>query len=123
MDIGGPDWSGWSFSPYGRARSWRLIAPDGSNFTAAEVASIPQLALDLDYLRLQVSRLQAEHQAAAVYLTPDDAAALRTAAEILRRIASPYRRGSRSTGTGPTLVELAAPHQYKHPPTKKAGGI
>lgn len=123
MDIGGPDWQGWRFAPYGRAGSWRLIGPDGTNYTAQEVASIPHMALDLDYLRTRLEALQKTQNATEIHVSPSDAAALRHAAEILQRLASPYRGKRRSAGTSPIYYAPNAPHHPKHSPTKKAGGF
>jgi len=121
--VGGTAWDGWIFAPYGRARDWRLTDPAGNSFTAQKIAELPYLRLDLDYLMLKIRTLQAQHQALAVYITPDDAATLRAAAEILSRISSPYRRGRKFAGTGQIISDLVAPHQLSQQRTKKAGGI
>lgn len=109
--------------PLRRARNWRLITPDGTNFTASEVSNIPYLVLDLDYQRLRVNKLEQQLQASAIYLTQEDAAVLRSAAEILTRIASPYRFKRRSAGTEQMQSLLEAPHPIQHHHTKKASGI
>lgn len=78
--IGGGAWSGWQFSPWGRARDWRLIAPDGANYTAGELADVRRRQMDIDYLRARVALID---DAAALYIPRKDAAILREAATIL----------------------------------------
>lgn len=80
LAIGG--WTGWTFGPWGRAREWRLHAPTGESYSAAEVADVRRLQLDIDYLRLRVRELELSQ---AATFTADDLATLRTAAAILQR--------------------------------------
>ena len=87
LSIGGASWDGWLFGPYGRAREWRLFDAVGTYYTAAEVAEVRELAADVDYLRVQLAAIRAQRAA----LTPDEAAILRAAADVLARLASPYR--------------------------------
>lgn len=57
LSVGG--WDGWYFGSYGRARAWRLLAPDGQHFQPAEVLSVRELMLDKDYLSMRVNQLKA----------------------------------------------------------------
>lgn len=83
---GGPSWTGWSFAPYGKAREFRLIDPDGTNYTAAEISEGRALALDVDFLRGRVRELEAQADTAPLHLTPGEVRALRQAAAILERL-------------------------------------
>lgn len=57
LSVGG--WDGWYFGRYGRAKIWRLQAPDGQHFQPAEVLALRELILDKDYLSLRVNQLKA----------------------------------------------------------------
>lgn len=83
LATGGPSWTGWTFGPWGRAREWFLLAPDGSRYSAGEISQLPHLMLDVDWLRHRVRELEA--QAVGVRMTFEEAAALRQAAVILAR--------------------------------------
>lgn len=85
LATGGPSWSGWTFGPWGRAREWFLLAPDGTRYSAHEIRELTGLMLDVDWLRHRVRELEA--QAVGVRITLEEAAALRlAAATILNRI-------------------------------------
>lgn len=96
--------------PWGRARNWRLIGPVGTDYAAPLIADIPRMLLDLDYLQVRVAALQAQQDAAAVHLSPDDAATLRAAAALIERLASPYSVKRRRPGTELPRLVLAEPH-------------
>lgn len=83
LATGGPSWTGWTFGPWGRAREWFLLAPDGSRYSAGEICELAGLMLDVDWLRHRVRELEA--QAVGVRMTMEEAAALRAAAAILAR--------------------------------------
>lgn len=78
-----PGWAGWFFGTYGRAREWRLHAPDGSHYVAAEVAELRYLILDVDYLRARVREVEAEIETARRRFTPAELATIRAAAALL----------------------------------------
>ena len=83
---GGPSWAGWSFAPYGKARDFRLIDPDGTNYSAGEIVEGRAHGLDVDYLRGRVRELETQAIAAPLHLTPSEVLALRQAAAILERL-------------------------------------
>ena len=83
---GGPSWTGWSFSPYGKARDFRLIDPAGTNYTAGEIVEGRAHGLNVDYLRGRVRELETQATSAALYLTPGEVRALRQATAILERL-------------------------------------
>ena len=83
---GGPSWAGWGFSPYGRAREFRLIDPDGTTYTAGDITEARGLLLDVDFLRGRVRELEAQADTAPLHLTPGEVRALRQAAAILDRL-------------------------------------
>lgn len=93
LSIGGPSWAGWTFARWGRAKEWRLHAPDGSNYTAWELLDVRAAALDLDYLRARVGELEDYAAADALHFGPMDAAALKSAAEIVLRAARQFAVG------------------------------
>lgn len=96
LDFAGPDWENWSLSPYGRARSWRLIDPSGTNFTAGDIQSLHSMILDLDWLRTRVHALEARRKAEAVYLTRDELATIAQAVGILGSLENLPALGKRS---------------------------
>lgn len=83
--IGGLSWCGWTFGRWGRARDWRLIAPDGASYTAGEIGELRKIGADLDYLRSRVRELEQLASADAWYLAPADAQMVRAAAALLVR--------------------------------------
>lgn len=58
MACGGESWAGWRFGKYGRAREWRLHAPNGCHYVASEVLALRAMTLDLDYLQQRVNLLE-----------------------------------------------------------------
>lgn len=86
LDCGGDSWQGWIFGRYGRAREWRLIAPDGLTFTADELTSLPGLMADADYFRVRVRELESERDSQAVHFTAAEMQTIRSAAAILDRL-------------------------------------
>ena len=70
-------WAGWTLGPYGKAREWRLFDPNGTNYTAREVAALRAMALDLDFLKTHTRHLESKVDQAATYLSADDVATLR----------------------------------------------
>lgn len=53
----GPDWTGWTFGPYGRAASYRLVTPNGEALAACEIASARADRRDISYLQMRVRQL------------------------------------------------------------------
>lgn len=92
LSQGGESWKGWKFGQWGRAREWRLHAPDGALYTAGELHGLHALQLDVDFLRLQVRELTEQRDGAAVHLTLTEVAALLAAAAILARVLPADRR-------------------------------
>lgn len=88
LSAGGESWVGWIFARYGRATDWRLIGPDGTHYTAAEIGALRALQLDVDYLRLRVRQL--EGAAAGVGLSSVDAATVSAAAAVLEKLARQF---------------------------------
>ncbi len=85
IDLGEVGWPGWTLGPYGKARSWRLFAPDGTNYTEGEIRGLRGLVLDVDFLRDRVHAMQGQIDAHACHFTDDDLQALRTAMAVLTR--------------------------------------
>lgn len=85
-------WAGWTLGPYGKAREWRLFAPDGTHYTAQEVSGLRGMVLDLDFLRGQVRELREKVDGSAVHFSADDLLALRLAVAVLDKIAPAERR-------------------------------
>ncbi len=92
LDCGGDSWHGWSFSPYGRARDFRLISPGGTTYTASELEALPGALADVDYLRHRTRELEAERDGTAEHFTTEELGTLRTAAGILARLGDRGRR-------------------------------
>ena len=71
LSIRGTSWTGWTFGPFGRSNQWRLHAPDGTHYTAGEIAEIRPADLNLDFLQVRVRELELEltesRKAAAFY--------------------------------------------------------
>ncbi len=90
---GGDSWNGWIFGPYGRAREFRLISPDGAAYTPGDLWDMRGHALNVDALRGQVRELEALTDATAYHFTAAELRAIEAAAEILGRLrARPRRR-------------------------------
>lgn len=85
LSIGGPAWDGWTFGPWGKARDWRLHAPDGNSFDACEIAELRRALLDVDYLQVQVKILREKLEPGTVTFTASEAATLHAAAAIIAR--------------------------------------
>lgn len=81
----GYGWAGWRLGPYGKARAWRLYGPDGTGYTAGEIAELRALQLDVDWLRMRVQELEA---VAAGGLERGDVEDLRAAAAVLLRLSA-----------------------------------
>lgn len=81
LAAGGPTWAGWRLGPYGRARDWRLLAPDGQHYQASELQDLHALQLDVDWLRMRVRELET----AAAGPSSHELQILQTAAMILHR--------------------------------------
>lgn len=92
LSIGGDTWTGWRFGPYGRARDWRLHAPDGAIYTAGDVGELHALQLDVGWLHTRVRTLEAQSSMTAWRLGTDDLHTLRAAADILGKL--PGRRAN-----------------------------
>jgi hypothetical protein len=100
LDTGGPAWAGWTFGRYGRARDWRLFAPDGTHYQAAELAELRALVLDVDYLRMRVRELEARLDPGACVFSAEELRAVRQAVAALQRVLP---------ASGPRGLALAAP--------------
>lgn len=85
LSVGG--WEGWYFGNYGRAKMWRLLAPDGQHFQPGEVLSIRELMLDKDYLSMRVNQLK---NIARPALSPDDYRSLSCAVATLQDFLSVF---------------------------------
>lgn len=88
LSAGGNAWRGWRLGPYGRARDWRLFAPDGQVYTAGDVAALAALALDVTYLQGRVRELEQEQAG----LSADQLRILTEAAAILQHVTRTRRR-------------------------------
>lgn len=82
---GGASWNGWTFGPYGKAREFRLIDPDGTTYTAGEIRELARLVVELDYLRGLVREQRTEAGKKAVRLDAGELQLLRAAVAILAR--------------------------------------
>lgn len=92
LSIGGPDWCGFQFSRYGKARNWRIILPDGETMQAAELLGHHQLTLSVDYLRVRLQELEAKMGGLSVNFTAEESRLLRLALQVLQR-EIPVNRG------------------------------
>lgn len=95
MDIGGPDWDGWTFGSYGKSSSWRLNSPTGESFVAAEINEIRRNALDLDWLRTHMKEANAKLAGSSLHLTPEETQLIRITLQILLR-ELPVQHGRRN---------------------------
>lgn len=84
MERGGPSWAGWSFAPWGRAKEWRLHAPDGASYSAEEIAELRRLVLDLDYLQVRCRELEAVARRAPCRFSAAELELLASAAAVLQ---------------------------------------
>jgi hypothetical protein len=79
----GPDWNGWTFGPYGNAKSFRLVTPNGEALTAAEIAATRRDALELGFLIGKTRRQESELERLRNWISPEDAATIRAALAII----------------------------------------
>ena len=107
IDLERLGWPGWTLGPYGRARDWRLFAPDGSHYTAGEITGLRGMALDVDYLRGRVHEMQGQIDAHACHFSDGDLQALRTAMAILAR-RLPAFTGRRASGRATSSATAAS---------------
>lgn len=107
LSIGGPSWAGWRFGSWGKARDWRILAPDGANFQAAELAALPGLRADVGYLQTLSRHQAAKLAGSALALTPEEAALLRVALAVLLR-ELPVQIGRQDAGVKPAMLVRAA---------------
>lgn len=85
LSIGGSTWAGWHFGKFGRAREWRLHAPNGCDYQASEILNLRALLLDANFYRQRVIALQDYATDDALHFGPMDAALLLQAAEMIAR--------------------------------------
>lgn len=81
FDMSQGGWDGWRFGKWGKAKVWRLIAPNEETFQAGDILALRQLVGETDFLRLRVKQLQTISRPA---LSTDDLAALETAITVLQ---------------------------------------
>lgn len=58
LSVGGADWDGWRFGPWGRAKQWRLFGPDGTFYFPSEIALLESMARDLDFYQVSMKQLE-----------------------------------------------------------------
>lgn len=102
LDSGGAAWRGWSLSPFGKAKDFRLITPHGETYTAGDLIQLRGLMLDVDFLRGRVHELQGKIEAHACHFAPSDVAVLHAAIAVLGRELPASRSRARRIVTGRT---------------------
>lgn len=107
LAIGGDSWAGWRFGSWGKARDWRILAPDGTTLQAAELAALPQQVADLAYLQALAREQAAKLAGATLALSQDEAALLRVALAVLLR-ELPVQLGRREFRASPAMLVRAA---------------
>lgn len=100
MSLGG--WDGWRFGPYGKARTWRLLAPGGEFFTPGDLLAIRTNAANVDVLNAQVAKLRAMQ----LPLTHDDFLTVEATYFILQGLLTMY-----APAVTNTVFERRAPHR------------
>jgi hypothetical protein len=80
LSAGGEDWEGWYLGPWGRAKVWRLHAPDGASYHTCEIEEVRKLALEVGYLQTRIKELESLLTPGHVHFHPSAAATLRAAA-------------------------------------------
>lgn len=127
LDCGGPSWVDWRFSPFGRAKEWRLHAPDGASYHACEILELRRMALDLDYLQVRCRELGQLIAPGSVSFAASDAATLRAAAAIIERTMprSTSRRAAYLTtiDAGTTALRRGECATVKLPPLSKTDSV
>lgn len=87
IDLSVGRWDGWYFGSYGRAKVWRLISPNGENFSPGEILELRPLQLDVNYLTMRVNQLKTIARPA---LSPDDFHSLSCAVATLQDFLSVF---------------------------------
>lgn len=113
LRAGGATWEGWYFGPFGRARDWRLHAPTGEDFQAAEIAELRRHVHEIDYLRQRVTELQRQIDAAACYFSLEQLQAIRAAMQILNA-ALPSERWTGFRSARALAIEPAKEQRGQH---------
>lgn len=84
MSVGG--WDGWCYASWGRAKKWRIYAPNGESFYPDELLSVRQNERDIGYLQSQIKRLRAMQ----LPVTRDDFMTVEAAYFILQGLLTMY---------------------------------
>ncbi len=87
LSIGGADWDGWHFGPWGRAKGWRLHDPNGTNYIASEIAQLRPMEYNVDYLQVKVKEVEAQIAEIQRPLMQGEIEALQVAIALLTRLA------------------------------------
>lgn len=88
----GAAWSGWFVGRWGRAKEWRLHAPDGATYTPQEISGLRALTYDVDFLSTRVLELMDYASADAMHFGPQDAAVLIAAMKLIERASQQLAR-------------------------------
>lgn len=100
LSMGGPSWAGWRFGSWGKAKEWRILAPDGSTFQASQLAALPGQVADLGYLQTLAREQAAKLAGSSLAFTRDESALVRVALQLLLR-ELPVQIGRRDPGAVP----------------------
>lgn len=100
MSIGG--WVGWYYGPWGKAKVWRIHAPNGEMFIPGELLSIRENQANIGVLSGQVARLRSMQ----LPLTRDDFLTVEAAYFILQGLLTMY-----APAVTNTVFERRAPHR------------
>ena len=104
LSIGGTDWEGWYFGPWGRAKGWRLHDPLGTSYHACEIATVRQNERELGYLQVVSKQLRQEISEMERPLHQIEVEALQIVIALLVRVSGDTRKTAK-------IKRFAADHE------------
>lgn len=97
LSIGGADWNGWHFGPWGRAKDWRIHAPDGANYVACEIANIREYEGNINFFQVQIKQITKQLAEFKAPIPDEELAAVQTVMALLMRLGG-FKEFARNTG-------------------------
>lgn len=104
LSVGGADWEGWYFGPWGRAKGWRLHDPKGANYIPYEIANIHQYEGNINFFQVQIKQLTRQLAEFKSPIPDEELAAVQTVIALLLRLGG-FKDFSRETAIISRVLE------------------
>jgi len=85
IDMTDGGWTDWWFGPWGRAKDWRLHAPEGTSYTMGEIDYLRHHVRDYDYLSDRVRALEQQIEQQPLRISEEERQVLYQASLILEK--------------------------------------